>query len=150
MQQSEPSERDESASVASGVSSASRCSDCTFVQRVPQVEQRLTKLERTIEELPKKILEGVRASFAELWQQELSQIILAVTDSVMDTVQDWVSTQLRDNRSRSRSPRSDSHRRKVVPRPATGLQEFSSATTPMEPLVPPLETPLIQGGGHVS
>ncbi|KAH9381945.1 hypothetical protein HPB48_013582 [Haemaphysalis longicornis] len=110
MQQSEPSERDESASVASGVSSASRCSDCTFVQRVPHVEQRLTKLERTIEELPKKILEGVRASFAELWQQELSQIILAVTDSVMDTVQDWVGTQLRDNRSRSRSPRSDSHR----------------------------------------
>ncbi|KAH9377334.1 hypothetical protein HPB48_016063 [Haemaphysalis longicornis] len=63
MQQSEPSERNESASVAS----ACRCSDCTFVQRVPQVEQRLTKLERTIEELPKKILEGVRASFAELW-----------------------------------------------------------------------------------
>ncbi|KAH9359673.1 hypothetical protein HPB48_007978 [Haemaphysalis longicornis] len=61
MQHSEPSERDESASVASGVSSASRCSDCTFVKRVPQVEQRLTKLERTIEELPKKILEGVRA-----------------------------------------------------------------------------------------
>ncbi|KAH9382275.1 hypothetical protein HPB48_013542 [Haemaphysalis longicornis] len=147
MQQSEPSERNESASVACGLSSASRCSDCTFVKRVPQLEQRLTKLERTIEEMPKKILEGVRASFAELWQQELSQIILAVTDSVMDTVQDWVSTQLRDNRSCSRSPRSDSRRRKLVPRPATGLQEFSSATTPMEPLV---ETPLIQGGGHVS
>ncbi|KAH9367152.1 hypothetical protein HPB48_006519 [Haemaphysalis longicornis] len=70
MQQSEPSERDESASVASGVSSASRCSDRTFVQHVPKVEQRLSKLERAIEELPKKILEGVRASFAELWQQE--------------------------------------------------------------------------------
>ncbi|KAH9372832.1 hypothetical protein HPB48_010982 [Haemaphysalis longicornis] len=120
MQKSKPSERDESASIASGVSSASRCSDCTLVQRVPQMEHRLTKLERTIQELPKKILEGIRAPLAELWQQELSQIILAVTDSVMDTVQDWVSPQPRYNRSRSQSPRSDSHRRKVVPRPATG------------------------------
>ncbi|KAH9384450.1 hypothetical protein HPB48_026458 [Haemaphysalis longicornis] len=137
MQQSEPSERDESTSVASKVSSASQCSDCPFVQRVPQVEQRRTKL-------PKKILEGVTASFAELWQQELSKIILAVTDSVMDTVQDWVSTQPRDNRFRSQSPRWDSRRRKVVPCAATGLQEFSSATNLMEPLVPPLETPLIQ------
>ncbi|KAH9379045.1 hypothetical protein HPB48_001651 [Haemaphysalis longicornis] len=131
MQQSEPSERDESASVASGVSSASRCSDCTFVQRVPHAEQRLTKLERTIEELPKKILEGVKASFAELWQQELSQIIVAVTDSVMDTVQDWVSTQLRDNRSRSRSPRSDSHRRAVAMTTNLAMQSSGASVPPV-------------------
>ncbi|KAH9364511.1 hypothetical protein HPB48_021237 [Haemaphysalis longicornis] len=118
MQQSEPQSGMRAPRSRLGCLALPDAQTAHFYNCVPQVNSGLTKLERTIEELPKKIL-GVRVSFSELWQQELSQIILAETDSVMDTVLNWVSTQLRDNRSRSPSPRSDSRRRKVVPRPAT-------------------------------
>ncbi|KAL3203861.1 hypothetical protein MRX96_041663 [Rhipicephalus microplus] len=58
----------------------------TPVGLVPVMEQRLEDLELTIADMPGRIFEGVRASFRELWQRELSQIVESITPAVTVSV----------------------------------------------------------------
>ncbi|KAH6940746.1 hypothetical protein HPB50_005918 [Hyalomma asiaticum] len=132
MQQTEPENFDDRASVASGVSSDSQCTALS-VGNMPIMEHRLQNLERTTADMPGKILEGVRASLRELWQRELPQIVESITpiatDSVLSIVQGRTGVPFRNSRSRSRSPRPDKRRRTVAPRQTTGLQEHIPAAS---------------------
>ncbi|KAG0411024.1 hypothetical protein HPB47_011859 [Ixodes persulcatus] len=141
MQQAEPADHEDRASVASGSSSVSQCSGRTSVGRMPLMEHRLENLERTIADMPDKILEGVRASFRELWQQELphmlQRITPAVTDSVLSTVQKRSSVQYESSRSRSREG--------GFLRQTTGSLEHSPAAPCPEMMVPLPEAPSPSG-----
>ncbi|KAH7942776.1 hypothetical protein HPB52_001326 [Rhipicephalus sanguineus] len=138
MQQTEPVNLDDRASVASDLSTYSQCTGSTSIGHVPIMEHRLENLERTIADMPGKILEGVRASFRELWQRELPHMVEsitpAVTDSVLSIVQGRTGVQLRNSRSRSRSPRPDTRRRPVVSRQIIGSQEHIAAASSPETL----------------
>ncbi|KAL1441360.1 hypothetical protein MTO96_001008 [Rhipicephalus appendiculatus] len=151
MQQTEPVNLDDRASIASGESSDSQSTGSTSVGHMPLMEHRLETLERTIADMPSKILEGVRASFRELWQRELPQIVEsitpAVTDAVLSIVQGRTGVQFRKSRSRSRSPRPDTRRRTVIPRQNTGSQEHIPATSSPEMLVSLTEAPSPSGIG---
>ncbi|KAH7939727.1 hypothetical protein HPB52_016569 [Rhipicephalus sanguineus] len=151
MQQTEPVNLDDRASVASDLSSDSQCTGSTSIGHVPIMEHRLENLERTIADMPSKILEGVRASFRELWQRELPHMVEsitpAVTDSVLSIVQGRTGVQFRNSRSRSRSPRPDTRRRPVVSRQIIGSQEHIAAASSPETLVPPPEAPPLSGIG---
>ncbi|KAH7961038.1 hypothetical protein HPB52_001223 [Rhipicephalus sanguineus] len=151
MQQTEPVNLDDRASVVSDLSSDSQCTGSTSIGHVPIMEHRLENLERTIADMPSKILEGVRASFRELWQRELPHMVEsitpAVTDSVLSIVQGRTGVQFRNSRSRSRSPRPDTRRRPVVSRQIIGSQEHIAAASSPETLVPPPEAPPLSGIG---
>ncbi|CAN7985630.1 unnamed protein product, partial [Ixodes hexagonus] len=152
MQQAEPADHDDRASAASGPSSVSQCSGRAPVGHMPLIDHRLENLERTIADMPSKILESVRASFKELWQQELphmvQSIIPAVTNSVLSTVQRRASAHAENSRSRSRSPRPDSRRRTVFPRQTTGSLEHNPAAPSPETLSPLPEAPSSSGIGR--
>ncbi|KAL1421221.1 hypothetical protein MTO96_023199 [Rhipicephalus appendiculatus] len=136
MQQTEPVNLDDRASIASGQSSDSQYTGSTSVGHLPIMEHRLETLERTTADMPCKIMEGVRASFRELWQRELTHIVEsitpAMTDSVLSIVQGRTGVQFRNSRSRSRSPRPDTRRRTVIPRQNTGSQEHIPAASSPE------------------
>ncbi|KAH6929169.1 hypothetical protein HPB50_023968 [Hyalomma asiaticum] len=106
MQKTEPENLDDKASVASGLSSDSQCTAIS-VGNMAIMEHRLENLERTIADMPGKILEGVRDSLRELWQRELPQIgesiTRMVTDSVLSIVPGSTGVRFRNSRSRSRS-----------------------------------------------
>ncbi|KAH6930085.1 hypothetical protein HPB50_009003 [Hyalomma asiaticum] len=150
MQQTEPENLDDRASVASGLSSDSQCTAIS-VGNMPIMENRLETLERTIADMPGKILEGVRAYFREPWQRELPQIVESitpiVTDSVLSIVHGRTGVQFRNSRSRSRSPRPDTHRRTVAPRPTTGSEEHIPAASFPEMMVSLPEAPSPSGFG---
>ncbi|KAH6924441.1 hypothetical protein HPB50_017521 [Hyalomma asiaticum] len=150
MQETEPENLDDRASVASGLSSDSQCTAIS-VGNMPIMENRLETLERTIADMPGKILEGVRASFRELWQRELPQIVESitpiVTDSVLSIVHGRTGVQFRNSRSRSRSPRPDTRRRTVAPRLTTGSEEHIPAASFPEVMVSLPEAPSPSGIG---
>ncbi|KAG0416834.1 hypothetical protein HPB47_006096 [Ixodes persulcatus] len=117
MQQAEPADHDDRASVASGSSSVSQCSgrtSGTLQQELPHMLQRITP---------------------------------AVTDSVLSTVQKRSSVQYESSRSRSRSPPPDSRRRRGVPCQTTGSLEHSPAAPCPEMMVPLPEAPSPSGVG---
>ncbi|KAH6929563.1 hypothetical protein HPB50_002771 [Hyalomma asiaticum] len=148
MQQTEPENLDDRASVASGLSSDSQCTAIS-VGNMSIMENQLETLERTIADMPCKILEGVRASFRELWQRELPQIVESitpiVTDSVRSIVHGTTGVQFRNSRSRSRSPRPDTRRRTVAPRQTTGSEEHIPAASFPEMMVSLPEAPSPSG-----
>ncbi|KAH6919588.1 hypothetical protein HPB50_029424 [Hyalomma asiaticum] len=110
MQQTEPENLDDRASVASGLSSDSQCTAISL----PQIVESITPI---------------------------------VTDSVLSIVHGRTGVQFRNSRSRSRSPRPDTRRRTVAPRPTTGSEEHIPAASFPEMMVSLPEAPSPSGLG---
>ncbi|KAL1466392.1 hypothetical protein MTO96_042762 [Rhipicephalus appendiculatus] len=141
MQQTEPANLDDRASVTSGLPNDSQCTGSTSVRHMPIMEHRLETSERTIADMPFKILE--------LCHREPPQIVESITpaepDSVLSEVQGRTSVQFRISRSRLRSPRPDKRRRPVIPRQNTGSEEHIPASSSAEMLVTLAEAPSPSG-----